>query len=42
MSKMLKNASLEKVIFYWIPVITLQFLTALPTRQDSAKNRDEV
>ena len=42
MSQMLKNASLEKVLFRWIPIKTQQFLTALPTRQDSAKNRDEV
>ena len=32
---------LEKVICHRIPIQTLQFLTALPTRQDGAKNRDK-
>ena len=33
---------LEKVICHRIPIQALQFLTALPTRQDGAGNRYKV
>ena len=36
-----KNSILEKGICHRIPIQTLQFLTALPTRQDDVENRDE-
>ena len=31
----------KKVICHRIPIQTLQFLTALPTRQDGPENRDK-
>ena len=37
---MRKIQILEKVSRHQIPIQTLQFLTALPTRQDEAENRD--
>ena len=37
----MKNSILEEVICYRIPIQTLSFLTALPTRQDGAENRDK-
>ena len=40
-SEIVKNSTLEEVICYRIPIQTLQFLTALPTRQDGVENRDK-
>ena len=35
------NSILEKVVSHRIPIQTLQFLTALPTRQDGVQNPDK-
>ena len=37
----MQNSILEEVICYRIPIQTLKFLTALPTRQDGVENRDK-
>ena len=40
-SQIVKNSTLDEVICYRIPIQTLQFQTALPTRQDGIENRDK-